>query len=386
MEATSADQASFIYRLNEMGIPVGDVQASDDVTFCFTVSRQNLTAVRKFAEQKGVSVKILSYRGLFWPIASLRHRLVLVTGLIILLLLGIFLPSRILFVTVEGNTGIATNRILEAAETAGICFGASRREVRSEKVKNLLLDYLPQLQWAGVNTYGCTAVISVRERAEAMRQTDRNAVSDLVADCDGIITSCVVTGGTALCSPGQAVRKGQILVSGHTDCGGVATAVRAQGEIFAETRHVFSCRMPLSVQTRVSQKEERYKISVQFGKKRINFYKGSGIYDTSCVKMISQYHLTLPGGYRLPVSVTVETITAFELEPGTHTQADAVLLLSGYAKDYLRQHQIALTVLDAHEVFSVREDFCALSGQYVCTEMIAREQCEQIGEFHGKAN
>jgi hypothetical protein len=46
--------------------------------------------------------------------------------------------------------------------------------------------------------------------------------------------------------------------------------------------------------------------SILLGKKRINFYKGSGIYDGSCVKMVSQYHLTLPGDYVLPVTVVKE--------------------------------------------------------------------------------
>ena len=36
--------------------------------------------------------------------------------------------------------------------------------IRSEKVKNSLLQRIPQLQWAGINTDGCVAVISVREK------------------------------------------------------------------------------------------------------------------------------------------------------------------------------------------------------------------------------
>ena len=386
MEATSADCAAFIHRLNEKEIPVRNIQVSDEISVCFTIFRRDLMSVMEIAERKGEKLKIINHQGLFWPLISLKNRLVLISGLTILLFLGFFLPSRILFVTVEGNGQIATNKILEAAENAGVCFGASRRDVRSEKVKNLLLDDLPELQWAGVNTYGCTAVVSVRERAEPLYTHDMNTVSNLVAACDGIITSCVTTNGTPHCSAGQAVRKGQMLISGNMDCGGVITTGRAQGEVFAETRHVFTCRMPLYVNHRTQQEDVQYKISVQFGKKRINFYKGSGIYDTSCVKMISQYHLTLPGGYRLPVSLTVETLSDYQLELGTHTQTEVAQLLSEYAKDYLQQHQIALTVRDAQEVFRAEEACYTLTGHYICSEMIAREQCEQIGEIHGKAN
>ena len=89
-------------------------------------------------------------------------RPVLLAGLGILFLLAMYLPSRVLFIRVEGNMQIPDRQILAAAEECGIRFGASRREVRSEKVKNALLSSVPQLQWAGVNTAGCVATISVR--------------------------------------------------------------------------------------------------------------------------------------------------------------------------------------------------------------------------------
>lgn len=39
-------------------------------------------------------------------------------------------------------------------------------------MKNALLSAIPELQWAGVNTYGCRAVISVRERTLPERKPE----------------------------------------------------------------------------------------------------------------------------------------------------------------------------------------------------------------------
>jgi sporulation protein YqfD len=151
-------------------------------------------------------------------------------------LLTIFLPTRVLFIHVEGNSTVEERRILEAAQECGIRFGASRRQVRSEKMKNRLLEKVPELKWAGVNTSGCTAVISVREQPVQEQRTGYTGISSIVAACDGRITSCTVTKGNGLCAPGQVVQKGQLLISGYLDCGICIRVTGAEGEIFAETR------------------------------------------------------------------------------------------------------------------------------------------------------
>ena len=46
---------------------------------------------------------------------------------------------------VEGNSAVASVDIIDAAQNAGLGFGASRRAVRSEKVKNALLASIPDL-------------------------------------------------------------------------------------------------------------------------------------------------------------------------------------------------------------------------------------------------
>ena len=118
-----------------------------------------------------------------------------------------------LFIEAEGNELLSGEEILAAAEECGISFGASRKYIRSEKVKNQLLSLLPELQWAGINTVGCRAVISVRERAVAENSHPKQYVSNLVAEQDAYILSATVTEGTPMVRPGDSVVAGQTLVS-----------------------------------------------------------------------------------------------------------------------------------------------------------------------------
>lgn len=386
LELTSADVAGALRRINEMGVPVSDVQTISDLTVCFCISRRSLKLVEQMAQRKGERVRLMGRQGLFWTLLALRRRPVLIGGLLLLMLLSLYLPSRVLFVEVEGNATVSDRLILEAAQTAGIRFGASRRAVRSEKMKNALLGAVPELQWAGVNTYGCTAVISVRERAQDSASHEEELVTSIVASRDGVIIACTVTSGNALCGVGQAVQKGQVLVSGYTDCGQTVVSTRARGEIFAQTSHELTVIAPAEVGVRGAILSKKTNFSLRVGKKRINFKKGSGISDATCVKMYTQYHLTLPGGYRLPVTLIRETVLSNEVQTQLCREEEAKLQLSDAAKEYLRQQMVALTIQDAQEEFLSDGITCRLIGHYGCIEMIGREQSEQIGDFHGKAD
>ena len=386
VELTSADVAYTLHQINTAGIEIWNVETVGDLTVCFDAERKDLSRLEIMSRRKGERLRILRRSGIYWHIRSSAMRPVLLMSLILLVFLTLFLPGRVLFVEVEGTDLVADNLVLEAAQSAGIRFGASRRQVRSEKVKNSLLGSVPQLQWAGVNTYGCRAVISVRERTKEDAAEPENLVSSIVASCDGVITSCTATAGNLLCAEGQAVTKGQVLISGYTDCGQTMAVTRAKGEIFARTRHTLTVKTPSETLMRRDEEGEIRNFSLLIGKKRINFMKGSGIYDASCVKMSMEYYLALPGGYRLPVTLIKETIRGYALQSAVCDEETSRNLLSEFAGNYLRQRMVALTVSDAQEEFDAADGVYTLRGKYACTEMIGREQSEQIGDFHGKTD
>ena len=386
VELLSADIMNTLKTMNEMQIPIRNLEIKGDLTAQFTVLRRYWRIIQQIAERKGEKLTVLSQNGMFWGLLRIWKRPIVVAGVCLLLMLGLVLPGRVLFVRVEGNEVVPEKLILEAAREVGIGFGVSRRTVRSERVKNQLMDNLPQLQWAGVNTYGCTAVITVRERGTEEQAGHGNTVSNVVASRDGIITDCTITSGAALCKEGQAVKKGQVLISGYTDCGGVVTASRGQGEIFARTRREITAVSPLERGTRshVTAKEVCYSLCI--GKKRINFYKGSGISDGSCVKMVSQYHLALPGNFELPLVLLKEETHTYQLERSQSDGREETEQLSDFSKTLIKTDAIALTITDEKESVDKKDGLLLLKGIYGCTEMIGREQGVQIGDFHGKTD
>lgn len=385
VELTSPNPAESIQQILSKQIEISNLDFLSELTVTFQIQRKDFKRLRQFAEKHGLALKLLNRQGVYWKLRSLLRRPLFVSGMICLLLLFWVLPGRILIVEVEGNDTVPSRMILEAAAESGIGFFSSAREVRSEKMKNTLLAKLPQLGWAGVNTYGSRAVITVRERNEEPQSEAKKGVSSIVAERDAIILSCTVTKGTGLVSPGQAVQAGQTLISGYTDCGISIEATRAEGEICGITKRNLTVVTPMNESLRAKNGEADTKYALLLGKKRINLYKGSGISPVSCVKMYSEYVLTLPGGFRLPVTLITETVTEYEAVQTERNLQTVEQELSRFADRYLRSIMIAGHITDRAEYFEASDVF-RFVGSYACREQIGRDKSEQIGVYNGKTD
>lgn len=385
-ELTDAEPERTLAKLNASGVELYQLQSTGVLTARMRLRRRDYKRAQKIVERGGGSLRLLRTLGGYWKVRSLIKRPVLLGGLAALLSLSLFLPTRILFVRVEGNQTVPTRQILEEAQKCGIAFGASRREVRSERMKNALLESLPQLQWAGVNTAGSVATISVRERPNVEQTQPENTVSSLIADRDGFILSITATAGSPLVQVGQAVKKGEILISGYTDCGISIRAERAEGEIIAQTsRSIRAVSLTCSL-TRGEKQGTKRNISILFGKKRINLWKGSGICDTSCGRMYTEYAVTLPGGFALPLKLCIEEITRYALMESTLPEDQTEQAMAGYVDRYLLRQMIAGEILQADRGFTLEEEVCRMEGTFLCREMLGRRQQERVGAIHGEDN
>lgn len=384
VELTSAEPEAALEAINSAGIPLFHVQQDSPLTYRFYMFRKDYAYIARLCEKRGERLRIRRRQGIYWTVKGLLRRPVLLLGGGLLLALVLFLPTRVLFVTVEGNQTVPRKQILAAAEECGIGFGASRRQVRSERVKNALLLAVPELQWAGVNTDGCVATISVRERAQNQTTSPGREVASIVAARDGLILSGTVTNGNGLFQVGQVVQEGQVLISGYTDCGICIQATRAEGEVFAQTNRKLEVITPASWVLRTEETGSNWKVSLLLGKKRINLWKGSGIWDATCGRMYQEYYVTLPGGFRLPIALCVENYTLWENQEAAKEEASAQEELREYARAYLTEQMIAGSLLNRTEAVFLEKGCYRLRGEYVCKEMIGRVRQEQIGETNGE--
>ena len=386
LTVTCANMSDLLFRLNISGVTLHHLCRKDEVTATFCIRQLQCDLTVGIIDQTGGRVEHIVPATGYQLAKGLFRRPVLILGIALMLFLTIFIPSRVLFVIVTGNERVPQRQIFAVATECGVYFGVPRNEIRSEQVKNRLLSEIPELKWVGVNTSGCVARISVRERALTENRYDHTMISSLVASCDGVIQEITVRNGNPVCRVGQAVKKGQLLVSGYSDCGRCIYGTRADADIYAQTRHL----LDVSILTEVNQKERirntRRKYGLLIGKKRINFYKGSGIYDTTCDRMYVEYPLTLPGGFRLPIALTVEEETNYHIVPVKLDVVELEPTLQRFAHSYLEHHMIAGKVSQSDYQLTQTAEVLHLLGDYICYEMIGQRRSEEIVNNYGENN
>ena len=375
---TGADVAGVLSAVSRAGLTIFDGEILDEMNAVITVKRSEYKQINRILEASGYSVEIVERKGAYWSLKRLLKRPILTVGILILLVLNSYLPGRILFIQVEGNSGVPTRQILEVAGKCGLQFGTVRREIRSEKIKNKLLEAIPQLQWIGVNTRGCVAVISVKERQITQEKSTEKTVSSIVAGRDGVVMACTVTQGNPVCKVGQAVKAGEVLISGYTDCGLKIQATKAEGEVYAKTDRMLTMLFPRNWHQNRYTNQQISKYSLIIGKKRINLYNDSGISYPSCGKMYKEIYLTLPGGFVLPVCFAIETWIAVDSHVAQFDPEQAKEKLTTYAARYLSEQMIAGRVLTFDEVFVDFDSEYQMEGKYACLEMIGQERKEEV--------
>ena len=386
VELTSADLPVALARIGDEGIALYDVTPVDGLTLRVRIARRDYIKLKGLSDRMGDGLKITGRYGLYWTGIRLSRRPILLSGFLLLLILTAFLPTRILFVEVEGNKEVPADLILERADACGIRFGASRRHVRSEKMKNALVAAIPELQWAGINTRGCVAVISVQEKTDTKLKEEEPAVSRIVANRDAVIVSCTVERGNGICQVGQAVKAGELLVSGYEDCGISIRATRSIAEIYGQTSRELTVISPVEYRLRRGELDQFHRYGLIIGKKRINFYKDSGILGTTCGKMSTVNYLTLPGGFVLPVALVTERWIRYNTEACAQSEGDVRQILCDFSENYLDQQMLAGRILKRSQEFVQADDGYCLHGRYSCIEMIGREQSEETLVNYGKAD
>lgn len=383
VQLISSDVAHRLQYINDRGYILRDVHQTDLLTVCFTIGHKDYWEILPYLEEKGDGITVLRTYGLRRVLARAAKRPVLGIITLLIFILTLWIPSKALFFRVEGNESIPTQQILQCAEIAGVRFGCDVRSLRSEKIKNSLLQQIQGLSWAGINTKGCVATISVVERQD-VSQTDAEefTVGSIVACHDAQITQITATAGNPLCKPGDVVSKGQVLISAYTDCGIKIQATQAKGEVFGNTVYHKNLVLPAEYRVKTSIIDKNQNIFLQIGKKEIKICKGSGISGSICDKMYSQKYLTLPGGFVLPLGIRVETCIYYRPSNITLPAQKAQAIMEHQARDDLIcgmvSGQIDAQTLD----FSQGDGIYCLSGRYVCREMIGRIQYEKIGAYH----
>lgn len=189
--------------------------------------------LRSVIRGKGVKVHILKKKGVPFILNRYRKRSGILVGAVLFFAIIQLMSGYIWIIDVEGNQKVSREKILSACHSVGLDIGIRKDSFYPKLKREELMLRLDGVAWSSLNVEGSRLTVNVTEIKESDKE---KTYSNLKAACDGIIEKMDITSGTSVVSVGQAVKKGDLLVSGIIETTDVTRFVNSRGKVYAKTK------------------------------------------------------------------------------------------------------------------------------------------------------
>ncbi len=206
----------FVNLCTKNRIPLWNMKKEKDSIIADTTVN-GYKSIKSSAKNSGVRVKILKKHGLPFFIHKNRRRIGLLAGFMAAVITVSFLSTMIWSVSVSGNKTLSDEEVLAAFDSVGVRVGARRSAISPSDAAYEAKRLLPKIAWASVNIKGSRAEIVISELSEAPEFPDDTTPCNIIAAESGTIMGIEATVGIAEVKRGDAVLKGDLLISGITE-------------------------------------------------------------------------------------------------------------------------------------------------------------------------
>ena len=273
-------------------------------------------------------------------------------------------------VRITGNEVLTPTEIKSLLADEGLEIGSYLPGLHMSEIETRTLIHTDKLAWISVHMEGTVAVVQVIE--QKIPPESKTAPANLVAARDGQIEYLELYRGTSVVGVGQAVRAGDLLVSGVRDSQTVGFQVtRAAGKVLARTVREFTIEIPLTYEKKVYTAVKRGQITLQFFKFSMNFFKNSGNEGSPCDIIEMKTSAEQFGLSDLPVSVSRQEIRPYRLESAERTPEEALDLAYSDLARSLSELSSDIQILRKDISTTISDDSLVLTCHLYCLEDIA---------------
>ena len=379
---TGAFPERFLNLCAQAGVGFWDLEWLDPHTLRLRVSRRDARRVGPLAEKVLCEARARRHLGFPYFLAGFRKRYALLLGLALSLAAVCLLSRFVLTIEVSGNKTVSTAAILTELSRQGVRVGAYGPGLDVRRISQESLLRLDGLAWMSINLHGTRAEVLVREKLPEPEVRDESTPANVVAQADGVILDLEVLDGQAAFQEGEAVLRGEVVISGTMDLrepeysavDAGQRLVHARGNVWARTYRTLTAQIPLEAQVKRYTGEKEIQWSLLALGRTVNFFGKGGVFSEGYDKIVETHPLTLPGGRVMPLALRRTEYRAYVTEPAALNAGAARSML----EERLLERLDALIgedgeVLDT--VFTVREEdgMLAVTLRAECREQIGRE-------------
>ncbi len=312
VKITGAAPERFLSALAERGIPFWQAAPPENFVLRVKIPARWEKLVKPLAESMGCEGIVERRGGLPFFARRSARRPLLLAG--IMVCLGLLAASRLCIWDIEiiGCETLSQREVREALAECGVDIGEFWLGLSQDGIRNSMILRLPEIRWMTVSIRGSHARVIVREARRGGDPEPLEEYGKIVAEKAGLITEVYDLRGTAVVEKNQVALPGETLIGGYvTGRFHVQGAARAVGEVWARTWYEHTAAAPVTVNM-TSHNEKTVSLSLIFGKKRINFYKGSSICPMNCDKIIYVYPFAVEDVFALPIALEKTVFSPYE--------------------------------------------------------------------------
>lgn len=370
----SADALNATRLLNlclEFSFPFHDFQGEADGSVSFSCPMTTAKKLLRLAKERAILLTVDRKGGIPMILARRGRRYGLMLGGLCGAIL-LFLSGRIVWdVRVSGNKTLTDQEVMEELHACGFGVGSLLRDFHAGELENRILLASDSLSWISIYMDGTVAMVQVLENTSPPEDSPKKP-ANLIASADGQIESIELLRGDCVVKVGQAVRAGDLLVSGIYDSQTVGVRyTRAAGQILARTERVYEIEIPLRATEKTYTTEKKNAIWLNFFQKKVKIFKSTGNHIGSCDIIKMEKHPSGLGFENLPVSMTVETCRCYEETEVDRTPEEALELAYEALAAEVGALSLDTQLLRKDIKTTISEDSVILECVVCCIENIA---------------
>ncbi len=328
--------------------------------------------LRHCAKKSKVKMRVQKRMGLPFLLGRHKKRWGVLIGaffcVVALLLSNVFLWD----ISVEGLVTLEEREVLEQLENLGVYVGAVRSGVEVRSVERRLMMHFEQIGWVAVNIRGTQVDVKVQERVMPPERLDSDTPCNVVAGSSGQIVSMQVYVGQTMVAQGDAVAKGDVLVSGVVeDKNRDMHLVAARATVIARTERELEVQVPIE-QTTTEYRGVLRRYSIYFGNTELPLWIGRPPQGNFKLERMETPFVIL--GQTLPIGIVTRQYILTEQIPITlspmQAERDAENKMAVLAEELLGE----ATILSSHEEAELENGVYTMRIMYELEENIALQQ------------
>lgn len=255
MEFTFSDGFcdGFINECYKLKINIHNVKINNNILTAESFA-QALPEIESAAEKHGGKINVTSRRGLSCYVSPLWKRPGITAGVLAFIIIINFFGGYVWDLKIVGNDVLSDARLEQFLSENGLYVGARWNDIDRDRTEALMLASFDECAWVHINRFGTTAQIEINEAVKKPETALTGEPYSLTAKKDGVIVKATVSEGWQLVKKGDAVVKGEMLVSG------VSLSKDEKQNIYAHARGEFLAEVkePISITVSRAQSEKLY--------------------------------------------------------------------------------------------------------------------------------